>query len=64
MDVGLSDLVMFDDGGNTTESRLEGREPVGRLLRHVQKHLNAVCRPLHICCWLSEPVEPGCIMVC
>ena len=55
---------MSDECVDSTKGCLEGREPVGRLLRDVQKYLNTVYRPLHVPCWLSGPFEIDCNRVC
>ena len=48
--MGRADLIVFDERGYPAQGRLEGRKPVGRLLRHIQEYLDTVHRPLHLGC--------------
>jgi len=50
---------MLDDCADTTKSGLEGREPVGRLLRDIQKYLYTIHPPLYHLCGSLETSTLG-----
>jgi len=42
-------LIMLDERIHSAEGGLEGREPVGGLLRNIEEYLHTICNPLLLC---------------
>ena len=48
---------MLDERVQSTEGRLEGREPIGRLFRNIEEGLRAICNSLSFCCEVQTVKE-------